>query len=234
MSIGPVAGAATEVRTVPARFHIFASTSSVGNVTTRQIDDRVSVLDIAYAGKGFVTTIAAVERIANAASRAMSCGNTAETSRTNTRGQESSPHLDFHAASIGGGLLGWATFPGDRARKPGMGGGVIRRSSLPGGTAARRSLVDAAAHEIGHRRGLYHTLQGGYTRNNDCVSDTPQERTAASGCPSPVPDACKQGSGPDPVCNFIPLADDACMNHHTAGQATHMRSMIARYRPGLV
>ncbi|HPC83373.1 MAG TPA: zinc metalloprotease [Thermoanaerobaculaceae bacterium] len=226
--------AATTVKTVPVWFHIFTSTTGAGDVTTQQINDQITVLNNSYASKGFTFTIAGVERIPNNTCYAMSYGSTAESTCKNTYSRDSSLYLNFYTANIGGGLLGWATFPWDRAAKPKMDGVVILYSSLPGGTAAPYNLGDTATHEIGHWLGLYHTFQGGCTKNNDYVADTPQERSAQYGCPSPQPDTCKKNPGLDPIYNFMDYTDDACMNHFTAGQATRMQTMAAQYRPGLV
>jgi hypothetical protein len=224
--------AAVTIKTVPVWFHVFTSAGK-GNVTSTQINNQITVLKNAYASKGFDFTVAGIEYIENATCYAMSYGTTAETTCKNTYTKDSSLYLNFYTANLGGGLLGWATFPWNRAAKPKMDGVVILFSSLPGGTAAPYNLGDTATHEIGHWLGLYHTFQGGCTKTNDYVSDTPQERTATYGCPSPVPDTCKKDPGLDPIFNFMDYTDDACMYLFTSGQATRMQSMAAQYRPGL-
>lgn len=229
----PVPAAATG-GVINVYLHIITDTAGHGALTQSQINDQMKVLNDAYAGTGWSFQLLTVDTTANNAWYTMGYGTTAEIQAKNALRKGTAADLNIYSANIGGGLLGWATFPSDYTRSPKMDGVVVLNASLPGGTAAPYNLGDTATHEVGHWMGLYHTFQGGCARKStggDIVADTPAEKSAAFGCPTGR-DTCTGIAGLDPITNFMDYTDDACMDRFSAGQDARMDSAYSTYRLG--
>jgi hypothetical protein len=213
-------------------FHVIRSSAGAGDVSDDRIADQVAVLNAAFAPTGWGFQLAGTTRTSNDAWYTMGPGTTAEAQAKAALRQGTAQDLNIYAANIGGGLLGWATFPWDYSSQPSLDGVVVLTASLPGGSAVPYNLGDTATHEVGHWMGLYHTFQGGCSRSNDLVGDTPAERSPAYGCPVGR-DTCtggKQNAGLDPIYNFMDYTDDACMFEFTSGQDGRMDSAFSAYR----
>ena len=132
----------------------------------------------------------------------------------------------------GGPYLGWSYFPSILTTKyAALDGVVVDWRSLPGGTFAIYSEGDTATHEVGHWLALYHTFQGGCSRFNDYLDDTPAEFSPAFFCPAGR-DSCSQPTRPglDPIENFMDYTQDSCMYQFTPNQAGRMQAAWAAYR----
>ena len=229
-------------------FHVITNTSGAGNLTDAVINNQISVLNSAYAGTDtdrapnqgasaqatantpFRFVLAGVDRTANNTWYTMTPNSAAESQAKAALRIGGAAALNIYSANIGQGLLGWATFPSSYAGNPSNDGVVILYSSVPGGSAVPYDLGDTATHEIGHWLGLYHTFQGGCTKTNDYVSDTPAEKSPFFGVPPPYPDSCTRLAGRDPVENFMDYTDDVAMFQFTAGQASRADSLTLQYR----
>ena len=219
--------------TIPVYWHVInnGSSASAGNISDSQIASQINVLNNAYASWGWSFNLVATTRTTNA-SWYTCTGGTCESEMKNALRQGSADDLNIYSNNMGGGLLGWATFPSSYAGQPKMDGVVVLFSSLPGGSAAPYNQGDTATHEVGHWMGLYHTFQGGCARKltgGDAVADTPAERSPAYGCPTGR-DSCASLAGLDPITNFMDYSDDACMFQFTGGQDSRMDSQFTTYR----
>jgi hypothetical protein len=222
---------------ITVNFHVIRDDAGAGNVTDTQINNQMTVLNNAYSGKGFTFVKGTVDRWNYSPWYTVQPGTTAErdmkyyfTDSARFPGNDSRYVLNVYSLKPGGGLLGWATFPWDRASNPRMDGVVLLNGSFPGGTTTNYNAGDTGTHEVGHWLGLYHTFQGGCS-GGDSVSDTAPEASPASGCPTGR-DTCA-GGGVDPIDNFMDYSYDSCMYKFTSGQANRMVSMASTYRPGL-
>ena len=215
---------------IPTYVHVIRNSSGAGGATAAQITAQMNVLNAAYAATGHSFTLVATDTTNNNSWYACS-GGSCETQMKTALRKGGKNDLNIYLNNMGGGLLGWATFPWQYASAPTMDGIVVLTGSLPGGSAAPYNLGDTATHEVGHWMGLYHTFQGGCNGQGDGVSDTPAERSPAYGCPVGR-DSCvgKKNAGLDPIENFMDYTDDACMDHFTTGQDSRMDAMVTAYR----
>lgn len=225
--------------TYPVWFHVINSGTSVsqGNVSDAMINAQIAVLNESFSGQTggvdtpFRFTLAGVTRTTNSTWFNSCDASSTETAIKSALRVGGANTLNIYSCNPGGGLLGWATFPNSYASNPTDDGVVLLYSSLPGGSAAPYNEGDTGTHEVGHWLGLYHTFQGGCSRNNDYVSDTPAERSPAFGCPVGR-DSCtgRKYPGIDPIENFMDYTDDSCMFEFTAGQAARADQMTLTYR----
>jgi len=222
--------------TIRVHFHVIniGRGASEGNIPDAQIEAQMAVLNRDYAATGWQFELATVDRTTNVEWYNVSPGSAAEQSMKSALRRGGADELNIYTGDLGDGLLGWATFPSSFSNDPESDGVVLLYSSLPGGTAAPFNEGATGTHEVGHWMGLFHTFQGGCSRNatrgGDRVSDTPAEREPAFGCP--VGRNTCRGGGVDPITNFMNYTDDACMTEFTSGQDVRMDAQFTSFRAG--
>ncbi|MEI6312149.1 MAG: M43 family zinc metalloprotease [Bacteroidota bacterium] len=138
---------------------------------------------------------------------------------------DATKYLNIWVCNLGGGLLGYAQFPGGPAATDGV---VINYTAFGNtGTAASPfNLGRTATHEIGHWLNLRH-IWGDATCGNDLVSDTPPHNASNFGCPTyPHLSTCT-GTPTEMTMNYMDYTNDACMYMYTAGQKARMQALFA-------
>ena len=217
---------------VDVYFHVITNTSGAGNLTDARISQQMAVLNSSFAGTPFSFNLVLTDRTANN-SWYTTTGGSSETAMKAALRRGSADDLNIYSNNMGGGYLGWATFPSDYASWPSYDGVVIHHETVPGAPPSVYSLGDTTPHEVGHWLGLYHTFQSGCNTNNDFVADTPAEKSPAFGCPTGR-DTCTgtKWPGVDPITNFMDYTDDACMFQFSPNQSTRATEQWVAFRQG--
>ena len=216
-------------------FHVINDSNGNGGNTQAQVLDQMDVLNEGFGGitggvnTPFTFNLVETTFTNNDAWYNAGYGDGAERAMKAALRRGGPEDLNIYSFNVGGGLLGWATFPTNYASDPSYDGVVLLNESLPGGNSAPYNEGDTGTHEVGHWFGLYHTFQGGCNGAGDGVSDTPAERSAAYGCPVGR-DTCRKGGEPDPIYNFMDYTDDSCMFKFTPGQVSRADALSVTYR----
>jgi hypothetical protein len=143
----------------------------------------------------------------------------------------SDQYLNLWVCQLGGGLLGYAQFPGGPPQTDGV---VIRHSALgtEGTAAAPFNLGRTATHEIGHWLNLFHIWgdDGGGCNSGDEVADTPNQARDNVGVPAFPHITCNNGPNGDMFVNYMDYSDDVAMFMFTLGQARRMDACLENSR----
>lgn len=138
-------------------------------------------------------------------------------------------YLNLWVCNLGGGLLGYAQFPGGPAASDGVVIGYKYFGSI--GTAqSPYNKGRTATHEVGHWLNLYHIWgdDNGSCSGSDLVNDTPNQASENGGCPTfPKTDNCSSTSPGVMFMNYMDYVNDACMYMFTNGQLARMNSLFA-------
>lgn len=137
--------------------------------------------------------------------------------------------LNLWVCNLGGGILGYAQFPGGNANTDGV---VIDDNAMgrTGTAAAPFNKGRTATHEVGHWMNLRH-IWGDASCGNDQVGDTPVHNTANYGCPAAGHQSTCSGRPVEMTMNYMDYTDDACMYMFSAGQKTRMLAVFASGGP---
>ncbi|MFL5313203.1 MAG: M43 family zinc metalloprotease [Myxococcales bacterium] len=143
-------------------------------------------------------------------------------------------YLNIWVCPLGGGLLGYAQFPGGPAATDGV---VILHSAFgtTGTAAAPFNLGRTATHEIGHWLNLNHIWgdDGTACTGTDNVADTPNQGGPNFGAPAFPRTSCNNAPNGDMFMNYMDYVDDRAMFMFSAGQVARMQACLDGARSAL-
>ena len=137
--------------------------------------------------------------------------------------------LNFWVCTIGGGILGYAQFPGGASATD----GVVCDSRYVGNTgtaAAPFNKGRTATHEVGHWMNLRH-IWGDANCGSDLVADTPTHNTANYGILAYPHYSTCPGTPVEMTMNYMDYTDDAGMYMFTQGQKSRMAAIFVSGGP---
>ena len=240
------------IQTIPVVVHVVYRTSTE-NISLAQIQSQMQVLNDDFrrlnadadnvwgqaADSEIEFCLATVDPNGNATDGIIRQSTTVSSFGTNDRVKSASQggsnawpadkYMNMWVCNIGGGILGYAQFPGGPASTDGV---VMdyRYFGTTGTAQAPFNLGRTATHEVGHYLNLRHIWGDGGCGASDFVSDTPDSDGPNYGCALGNV-AC---GTTDMVQNYMDYSDDACMNLFTAGQKARMLATLAGSRSSLV
>ena len=132
--------------------------------------------------------------------------------------------LNMWSCTIGGGILGYAQFPGGSTTTD----GVVMDSKyfgLSGSAAFPYNLGRTGTHEVGHWMNLRH-IWGDATCGSDLVSDTPTHNTANYGVPAYPHYSTCTGTPVEMTMNYMDYTDDRGMSMFSNGQKSRIAAIF--------
>lgn len=223
--------------TIPVYVHVVYSNSNQ-NISNTQVQSQINVLNQDFRKANSDLNLPAGSTFENDATDAEIEFTLAGTFRhsdsrsswgTNNAVKSAYPpvtpdtHLNIWVAEIGGGILGYAQFPGGNSSTD----GVVISPQYFGNTGFVSAPFDkgrTATHEVGHYLNLRHIWGDGRCRQDDFVTDTPSSDAPNYGCPSFPTVNCKST---DMTMNYMDYTNDECMYMFTDGQRNRMRAIFA-------
>jgi hypothetical protein len=137
--------------------------------------------------------------------------------------------LNMWSCNMGGGILGYAQFPGGAAATDGV---VIDNNAFgnTGPVTAPYNLGRTATHEVGHWMNLRH-IWGDANCGSDIVSDTPTHNDANYGVPAYPHYSTCSGTPVEMTMNYMDYTDDAGMYMFSNGQKSRMAAIFVSGGP---
>ena len=241
--------------TIPVVVHVLYSTTAE-NISDAQIQSQIAVLNedyhkmnadagsvpAAFAGLaadigiqfalaqrtpgGLATT--GIERKSSTTTSWGTADNIKSTSTGGLNAWDASKYLNLWVGTIGGGILGYAQFPGGAASTDGV---VISPVYFgrTGTVTSPYNLGRTASHEVGHWLNLNHIWgdDSGACTGTDNVADTPNQGAENYGKPVFPHVSCSNGPNGDMFMNYMDYVDDNAMFMFSTGQSSRMNALFA-------
>lgn len=225
---------------IPVYIHVVYSNNQE-NISDAQIQSQINVLnqdfsasnnDISLTPSEFASVIADTEINFTHAGTFRYASNTTSWG-TNDAVKYAYPpvtpetHLNIWVCNIGGGILGYAQFPGGALATD----GVVVGPQYFGNTGYVAAPFDEGrtlTHEVGHYLNLRHIWGDGRCNRDDYVADTPVSDAPNYGCPGYPTVNCRST---DMTMNYMDYVNDACMYMFSQGQKERMRAIFAANGP---
>lgn len=220
---------------IPVYVHVVYSNSNE-NISDAQINSQIAVLnaDFRRTNSDASNTPSAFAGVAADAEITFTLAGTFRNASTTTAWGTNnavksayppvtpSTHMNIWVANIGGGILGYAQFPGGSSATDGI---VVSPQyfGTTGYVAAPFNGGRTTTHEVGHYLNLRHIWGDGRCNRDDFVSDTPSSDRPNYGCPTTAYH-CRSN---DQFMNYMDYTDDSCMNMFSEGQKERMRALFA-------
>jgi hypothetical protein len=223
--------------TIPVIINIIETRS--GNVTDAQINSQIAILNEDFNNNNSATSnvpsefagivadldITFTRSIVNRKISTNTSWGTNDAMKFASQGgidaTDTANYLNIWVCDIGGGILGYAQFPGGAAASD----GVVIGTNFFGETAAGGIYGKGrtATHEVGHWLNLRHIWGDGRCNRDDFVTDTPTSDRANYNCPSYPTVHCRSN---DMTMNYMDYVQDDCMYMFTTGQYDRMRALF--------
>jgi hypothetical protein len=143
-------------------------------------------------------------------------------------------YLNIWVCTLGGGLLGYAQFPGGPAETDGV---VILNTAFGTSGTARAPFNKGrtSTHEVGHYFNLHHIWGDvNHCGGTDFIDDTPDSRMPNYGKPTFPHYSCSGEPFGDMFMNYMDYVDDAAMYMFTVDQVARMRAALEGPRRSLL
>lgn len=230
---------------IPVVFNVLYRTTAE-NISQAQLQSQIDVLNADFQGtnadynssnpynsvRGAINVKFILDNVVRKSTTKTSWGTNDAMKKTASGGiAATSPttKLNYWVCTIGGGILGYAQFPGGASATD----GVVVDSKYTGtnGTASYPfNKGRTATHEIGHWMNLRH-IWGDANCGSDLVADTPTHNAPNSGVPAVGHRSTCSGQPLEMFMNYMDYTDDRGMYMFSSGQVSRMAAIFSTTGP---